>query len=192
MTIFAIKYIIKMVFKVRGVLDFNPENKTQKHAEQSLWKKTAMIRTNCELDRYYSWFLKKRFNLKLNKNLRGTHVTFIADMVDFELYEKVAAMFQGKEIDFYVETEPCSSKNGDHWWLRAHCTDAEVIRELLGLDRTPYFGMHMTLGRSLDNFLDKEHSNYIYECCKFHNLTEPGVRKPLSEHEIIEFPTEED
>lgn len=179
-----------MVFKVRGILDFSPPDKTKKHREQSSWKRVAMIRTDCQIDRYYSWFLKKRFNLNLNNNLRGTHVTFISDMLEFELFEQAREIFNGKEIDFYVETEPCSS--GQHWWLRVHCPDAENIREFLGLDRDPYFGMHLTLGRIVDRPLDIEHANYIFECCKFHNLTTPGVRIPLSEHEIIEFPTEED
>ena len=174
-----------MVFKVRGILDFSPEDKTNKHREQSSWKRVAMIRTNCEIDKYYAWFLKKRFNLKLNNNLRGTHVTFISDKLEQEIFEEAAKLFNGKEIDFYVEIEPCSS--GEHWWLRAHSPDAENIREALGLERTPYFGMHLTLGRTIDKPLEREHSNYIYECCKFHNLTEPGVRKPLEEHEIIEF-----
>ena len=113
-----------MVFKVRGILDFSPEDKTKKHASQASWKKVAMIRTNCELDRYYAWFLKKRFNLELVRNLRGTHVTFINDRMDAQTFNQFTDLFDGKEIDFYVETEPRS--NGEHWWLRVQIGRAHV------------------------------------------------------------------
>jgi hypothetical protein len=190
-----------MVFKVRGILDFSPEDKTKKHASQASWKKVAMIRTNCELDRYYAWFLKKRFNLELVRNLRGTHVTFINDRMDAQTFNQFTDLFDGKEIDFYVETEPCSS--GEHWWLRVHCPEAESIREIMGLSRDPFFGMHLTLGRAEERYPEGveennnsilkikkdyiEHSKYILECCKLHNLTSSDVRKPLNQHEIVEF-----
>ncbi len=190
-----------MVFKVRGILDFSPEDKTKKHVSQASWKRVAMIRTNCELDRYYAWFLKKRFNLELNTNLRGTHVTFINDRMDAKVFEQFAQIFDGKEIDFYVEIEPCSS--GEHWWLRVHSPEAESIREVMGLSREPFFGMHLTLGRADQRYPEGveennnsimkikkdyiEHSKYILECCKLHNLTSSDVRKPLNQHEIVEW-----
>ena len=190
-----------MVFKVRGILDFSPEDKTKKHVSQASWKSIAMIRTNCELDRYYAWFLKKRFNLELNKNLRGTHVTFINDRMCKDIFEQAAKMFDGKEIDFYVETEPRSS--GEHWWLRVHCPESETIREVMGLSRDPFYALHLTLGHAVvkypeavsenDNSSLKirkdylEHSEYITECCKRHDILSNEPRKPLSEHEIIEF-----
>lgn len=190
-----------MVFKVRGIIEFSPEDKTNKHKNQSSWKRVAMIRTDCEMDRYYSWFLKKRFNLELNKNLRGTHVTFISDRLEENFFNQAAKMFNGKEIDFYVETEPRSS--GEHWWLRVHCPEAESIRELMGLDRVPYFPFHLTLGHAVikypesveesDNSSMKvkkdyiEHSEYITECCIRHELISNGPRKHLSDLKLIEW-----
>ena len=190
-----------MVFKVRGILDFSPEDKTKKHVSQASWKRVAMICTNCELDRYYAWFLKKRFNLELNTNLRGTHVTFINDRMDAKVFEQFAQIFEGKEIDFYVETEPRS--NGEHWWLRVHCPEAESIREIMGLSREPFFGMHLTLGRADQRYPEGveennnsimkikkdyiEHSKYITECCKRHELLSNEPRKPLNQHEIVEW-----
>ena len=191
-----------MVFKVRGILEFSPEDKTKKHASQASWKRVAMIRTDCELDRYYAWFLKKRFSLELNKNLRGTHVTFINDRMSVETFDKFAQIFNGKEIDFYVETEPRSS--GEHWWLRVHCPEAESIREVMGLSREPFYAMHLTLGHAVVKYPEStelndsplaikvrkdylEHSEYITECSKRHNILSNESRKHLSEHEIIEF-----
>jgi len=172
-----------MVIKYRGILDFTPEDVTRKHKSQSSWKRVAVIKTNCDLDRYYAWFLKNRFNLELNRNLRGTHVTFISDRLEKTIFDEASKLFNNKEIDFYVELEPRS--NGTHWWLRVHCPEAETIREVMGLTREPYFGLHLTLG--LSNEKNLSHSNYILECCKKFELISNEPRKPLSEHEIKEF-----
>ena len=172
-----------MVIKYRGILDFTPEDVTKKHKAQSSWKRVAVIKTNCDMDRYYAWFLKKRFNLELNRNLRGTHVTFISDKLEKSLFDEASKLFNGKEIDFYVELEPRG--NGSHWWLRVHCPEAETIREAMGLCKEPYFGLHLTLG--VANEKNIEHSKYILECCKRFELISNEPRKPLSQHEIIEF-----
>lgn len=168
---------------MKGILEFSPEDKTRKHASQSTWKRVAMIKTNCDLDRYYAWFLKKRFNLELNKTLRGSHITFISDRLDRNIFDEASKIFNGKEITFYLETEPRS--NGEHWWLRIHSPEAESIREALGLSREPYFGMHLTLGYA--NERNIEHSKYILECCKRFELISNESRKPITEHEIKEF-----
>jgi hypothetical protein len=190
-----------MVFKVKGILEFSPQDKTKKHVSQASWKKVAMIKTNCDLDLYYSWFLKKRFNLELNRGLRGSHVTFINDKMDFDTFEQAAKIFNGKEIEFFVETEPRS--NGEHWWLRVHCPEAESIREVMGLSRDPYYGLHLTLGYPIEKYPEYvirsdnsslkvrkdylEHSQYILECCKRHELISNAPRKPLSELKLIEW-----
>ena len=172
-----------MLIKVRGILDFEPEDVTRKHKNQSSWKRVAIIKTDCDLSRYYAWFLKKRFNLELNKNLRGTHISFISDRMDRDLFNQVSLLFNGKEIDFYLETEPRS--NGNHWWLRVYCSDAESIRETCGLSREPYFSFHLTLGKA--NEKNIEHSQYILRQCKFFNLLSSEERKPIEYHEILNF-----
>ena len=173
-----------MVFKVRGILEFSPKDKTKKHVSQASWKRVAMIRTDCELDRYYAWFLKKRFNLELNKNIRGTHITFISDKMDRDTFDQASKIFNGKEIDFFMEIEPRANKNG-HWWLRVHCPESEAIREAMGLTRDPYFPLHLTIGYA--NEKNIKHSEYILEQCKVFNLISNDTRRPLIEHDIIEF-----
>lgn len=174
-----------MLIKIRGILDFEPEDVTRKHKSQSSWKRTALIKTGCDMDRYYAWFLKKRFNLELNKNLRGSHVTFISDKLEKSIFDQASNIFNGKEIDFYIEPEPRSS--GLHWWFRVHSPDAENIRETIGLSRDPYFGLHFTIGHANEKYL--AHSEYILEQCKRFNLTSNEPRKSLEEYEIIDFTT---
>jgi hypothetical protein len=186
-----------MVIEVKGIIEFEPENKTRKHAEQSEWKRVVMIRVDDDTSAYYAWFLKRRFNLELNKPLRGTHVTFISDKFNDKKYEEAKRMFDGAPITFYHEIEPCS--NGEHWWLRVHCEDAENIREFLGLARNPYFGMHLTLGRAEEkypegaeennNYVMKvkkdfvEHSHYILSVCE--QLYGKTTKQPLETHDVF-------
>ena len=170
-----------MLIKVKGILEFSPEDVTRKHKNQSSWKRVAMIRTNCDLDRYYAWFLKKRFNLELNKNLRGSHVTIISDRLDKDIFSEASKVFNGKETEFFIELDPKS--DGKHWWLRVFCPMAESIREAMGLSRDPYFGFHLTIGHA--NERNIAHSEYILRVCKMFNLTSSDARKSLDEYEII-------
>jgi hypothetical protein len=173
-----------MLIKLKGILEFSPVDVTRKHLAQSSWKCVAIIKTNCDMDRYYAWFLKKRFNLELNKNLRGAHITIINDKMDKTLFEQGATIFSGKEIEFYLDLEPRS--NGEHWWLRVFSTDAENIREALGLSREPYFSFHFTIGHA--NNRNIEHSEYILEQCKKFSLISNEPRKSLEEYEqIVDF-----
>src|SRR5690606_34405641 len=64
---------------IEGTIYFDPDDKTNKHKEQSSWKRMALIMFNGDLANYYAWFLQKRYNLILNKPLRGAHISFIND-----------------------------------------------------------------------------------------------------------------
>ncbi len=169
-----------MLFKVKGILDFTPEDVTKKHINQSTWKCTAMIKTNCDISAYYRWFLKTRFDLILNKPLRGTHVTFINDRMDRYLFMEASNIFNGKEITFYYQN--MARSNGQHWWLRVWSPEAENIREAIGLSKEPYFGLHLTLGTANERNIN--HSKYILESCKRFELISSEPRKSLDEYEI--------
>jgi len=153
-----------------GILIFDPENKTKKHALQSSWKTVALIQTDCDIHAYYSWFIEKRYNLKLNQPLRGSHVTILSDMIGrdsinenpIEIYEKVKKEFEGKVMNF--KYDPNVRTNGEHWWLKVTCEEAENFRERIGLKRDPYWGFHLTLG--LPNNKTIEHSYYIWGLIK--------------------------
>ena len=146
------------MIEVQGLVDFSPEDFTRKHKNQSVWKRTAIIKTGCDLDSYYAWFLKKRFNLELNKNLRGSHVTIISDRMNRSVFDEGSKLFMGKPIKFYYNPFDIRT-NGKHWWLNVTSSDAENIRESLGLSRIPYFGLHLTIGHA--NEKNIQHSEYI-------------------------------
>ena len=154
-----------------GKIEFDPVNVTKKHNKQASWKKTAMVKFDCDIWEYYSWFLKKRFNLYLNKPLRGTHLTIINDKFDPEteyLYDQARQLFHGKEIRIQYDPTLIRSNDKGHWWINAQSDDAKNIRSVMGLTPDPYFGFHITIG--LATHLQLEHSKYILKQCLKYNL----------------------
>jgi len=171
------------LIKITGKIDFLPVNKTKKHQKQSSWKKTAMIKTYCDLEKYYAWFIEKRFNLKLNQTIRGTHVSFINDRFpDEKLWNDYSKIFHNKEITFYYD--PAVHTNGKHWWLRIFSPDAESVRSAIGLDPEPHYAMHLSLGYANDKNLD--HSEYILRQIKRFDLFEYEARKKFENYKILE------
>lgn len=161
-----------------GTINFEPEDKTKKHLNQASWKKIAMVLMDGDVTEYYAWFIQKRYNLMLNKPLRGAHVSFINDSMRdltqngkiteaeaLNTWEEVKKKWNGKKIDIVLDLEP---KTDDRtWWLNIPHDEREglqAIRSELGLDR-PYFGMHMSVGYARPGIME-EHSKYIHDLIK--------------------------
>ncbi len=172
-----------MLIEVTGNIKFEPEHVTKKHIKQYDWKRTAIVHTECDLYLYYAWFIRKRFNLELIRPLRGTHMTFINEVVDYEKFEEAKKIFDNKPLKFYHGIEPRS--NGDHWWLRAYSQEAEEIRTMLGLERHPFFTFHVTIGRAAENILP--HSRYILEKCKEFGILSSDPRPEFESQKILKF-----
>jgi hypothetical protein len=156
------------IFNTKGTIVFDPPDVTNKHEKQSSWKKVAMvIINNPDFCSYYSWFVKKRYNLELFKPLRGMHFTVINDEV--KLPEQLIKYNEGKlkhnrttiniEYGIDVRTDDIS------WWVGARSTDAEQIRLECGLPVKPYWGFHITIGR-VDGDWRIENSKYIHNLIK--------------------------
>lgn len=157
------------IIKLTGKILFDPEDVTNKHSNQSSWKKIAMVLFEGDLCEYYAWFIKKRFNLKLHKPIRGAHISFINDSIwdlsnggeisQDEIHKKWSLLkekWNGKEIDVCLSLIPNtdSLENDDcHWWLIVPHNEREElqsIRNEVGLGK-PFFGLHMTIGRAVDS-----------------------------------------
>jgi hypothetical protein len=157
------------IIKLTGKILFDPEDVTNKQANQSSWKKVAMVLFDGDVCEYYAWFIKKRFNLTLHKPVRGAHVTFVNDsmrdlskngLLDdsrvLENWQMVKKKWNGKKIEVYLNLIPDTDSldNEDcHWWLivpHDKRQGLQEIREELGLGR-PFFGLHMTIGRAVES-----------------------------------------
>lgn len=168
---------MKEKITLTGRIGFEPEDKTNKHLLQSSWKKIAMVFIEGDICEYYAWFLQKRYNITLNKPIRGAHVSFINDSIRdltknndnleeeiLQLWEDVKTKWDGKEIDIVLDLNPRT--NGRIWWLNIPEEEREglqAIRDELGLDR-PFFGMHMSIGYA--NERNIEQSVYIHQLIK--------------------------
>lgn len=163
------------LIKITGKIIFDPNDVTKKHEKQSSWKKTAMIFIGGDLSSYYSWFIEKRYNLKLYTPIRGSHITFINDRISdiagdsyndkINLWKNTKNKWHGKKIDIVLNISPRT--NGRYWWLnipKDYTGDICDIREELGLNRAYYYGLHMTIGHP--NERSEEHSFYIWDMIK--------------------------
>ena len=162
-----------MKIEIKGNIEFEVVNYTKKHHNQAAWKRVAMIMIDGDIAEYYAWFIEKRYNLKLNKPLRGAHISLINDsMKDLSKnglisvedvnknWESVKKKWDKKTIPVFLDVDSCT--DGKHWWLRVSYDEREImhgIRSELGLGK-PFWGLHMSLGYA--NEIQEEHSDYIH------------------------------
>lgn len=134
-----------------------------------------MIFIEGDVTEYYAWFIQKRYNLVLNKPLRGGHISFINDSInDLSLngtrteeeieiiWESVKNKWDGKKIEIILDLNPKTDNRS--WWFNIPNEERgniQAIRDELGLGR-PYFGMHMSIGYARPGIME-EHSLYIHE-----------------------------
>lgn len=155
-------------FNLKGRVICNPNELTNKHKEQSTWKKVIFIQfADDDLLGLYSWFIRKRYNLELFKPLREPHLTIINDSfseMNLELMDDFMAKYESKEMVIEVSVSPRT--NGKHWWLPISQKSKDEllsIRKELGLG-APFSGFHITLGTPKTKHI--EFSNYIHEIIK--------------------------
>lgn len=157
------------MFEITGKILFDPVNVTRKQHNQSKWKKVAMIVFDCDICGYYSWFIKRRYNIDLNLPIRKPHITFINDSVNdigdnIEKWGELKSKYDGIEIK--LKLNPDVRSDGNHWWLKLDENSTNKlmdIRSEIGLG-DPFWSLHMTIG--LVNPKHLEHSKYIIESIK--------------------------
>lgn len=157
----------------QGVIQFDPVDYTKKHKTQASWKRIAMVMFDGELAEYYAWFVKKRYDIVLNKPLRGAHISFINDSVndmkaglgiesDNEvdaIWNTVKDKYHGKSIEISLNVDVRADKK--HWWMNVddeYRQELQLIRNELGLGKL-FYGEHLSIGYCNEKYI--EHSNYI-------------------------------
>lgn len=153
------------IFKTNGKIVFDPPDVTKKHERQSSWKKSALVLIDDpDFCSYYSWFVRKRYNLELLRPLRGTHFTVINDKVEDKIrYEWGKSIHDGHTIELEYGVDVRTDDTS--WWVGVRSEDAEKIRVDCGLPPRPYWGFHITIGR-VDGDLRVAHSKYIHQLIK--------------------------
>ena len=151
-------------YKLSGKLTFDPIDLTKKHVKQSAWKNTAIVLIdNMDFCSYYAWFIKKRYNLELQRPQRGLHFTIINDRVNSRKFNEAKKLYDNTIINLEYAVDPRTDNK--NWWLGVKSEDAEKIRVTAGLEARPYWGFHLTVGRA-DGDLREQHSTYIHNLIK--------------------------
>jgi hypothetical protein len=163
--------------KLKGIVEFDPIDRTKKHERQSVWKKTAVVNISGNICSYYCWFIKKRYNLHLQTPFRNAHITFVSDRKsDINgKWEEVKEKWNGVEVEVILDVDVRS--DGKSWWLNItneYKNELNIIRKDLNLS-SPFFPFHMTVGTAVDSRernekglnvqsavrMSEEHSKYI-------------------------------
>jgi hypothetical protein len=169
------------IITLSGKIGFEPENKTKKHNLQASWKRIAMVFFDGDVCEYYSWYIKKRYGLVLNKPIREAHISFINDKSsDMSLngeislqevddnWKRVKEKWDGQEVQISLCLN--ARTDGSHWWLNVEDESKkslQLIRNELNLG-PPFYGFHMSIGYA--NERNIEHSKYIHRLL-INNLT---------------------
>lgn len=110
---------------LKGRIEFEPENRTRKQANQASWKRVALVVFDGPTEEYYRWFFNKRFNLQLNSTVRGAHVTFINDALGkidgdkgtleekLKSWNSLKKKWDGKEIEVTFNLRPFYDLDSD-------------------------------------------------------------------------------
>ena len=138
-----------------------------------------MVFMDGDITEYYSWLIKRRYNIILKKPERGAHVSFINDSIKDltlngqrtteeveKLWKEVADKWDGKIIPITINLNPRTDDK--YWWFNIPHEDRALlqgIREELGLGK-PFWGMHMTIGDADATPITLEHSKYIHTLIK--------------------------
>jgi hypothetical protein len=143
-----------------GKVHFDPADVSKKHERQSSWKSVATVIFPGDDHLFYSWLIKRRYGLALNKPLRGFHLTFVNDKTSMiRGWDDMRAKWEGTEVEVSASIDVRT--NGSHWWLKV--TDPGVLRTLreeMGLSPDPYWNWHITIGHP--NERNIEHSMYLH------------------------------
>ena len=149
----------------KGILKFDPSNRTKKHNKQSSWKKTAMIVVDDDTHKYYQFFIERKFQFIqgkkgntnwINDPLRGTHVTIINDRIgNMDMWEKLKKKYNNTEVYFFYNIKDGLRNNGSHIYYKVECPMGDEIRKDGDLG-DPYFDFHITIGRVDDSSISKK------------------------------------
>lgn len=107
-------------------------------------KNRGWLIVQCERDisLYYCWFIQKRFGIRLQHPMHGSHISLVRGEVIPCLPRWNA--YQSHILKFHYSNDV--ETNGKHWWLNVYSPCFMSIRQELGLGVQPEYGFHLTIG----------------------------------------------
>jgi len=129
------------MFTSIGTIKVGPMTKSIK-TDSSGW---VVIKADNDLTRYYIKqfnFANRAKDIQLMFPAWGGHISIVRgeDIKD----KNYLSSLNDKKISFSYDPEV--KGNGNHFWLKVECPEAENIREKLGLYKKTRFDFHLTIG----------------------------------------------
>lgn len=139
----AHKYYMYKRIKSIGQLVYSPRT----HLSNS--NRWLVVMCDDEISKYYRklFYTEYPWLGKLSRPVWGTHISVIRG--EKILYPNLWKLDQNKVIEF--EYEGGVQDNKEYYWLKVYCPYLENLRKIYGLEPQPKFGIHLTIGRTIDN-----------------------------------------
>ena len=136
-----------MEYLAKGRIKYSPTNNgktVRRDGGTTTW--WIIIETNPELGKYYRELYRlDSYNVRtLNRPTWDSHISIVSNEKPLNLFKW--NKYQGKEIEFKYISVPKS--NDTYVWLPVICEQAFNIREELGLKRTTFCPLHLTIGNT--------------------------------------------
>jgi len=135
------------LLKHPGKIIFDPQ--PIKDSTNSMFKPFWIIVTiDDDLREYYSWFLKRRYRITVQRPAWGAHISVVrGEITTQENWEYWKNIYNNKNIEFEHELIP--KTNGGHWWLKINCEELFELRTNMEYKKDPHWSFHLTLGMSV-------------------------------------------
>lgn len=95
-----------------------------------------------DLSLYYCWFVQRQLGIRLQHPRLGAHITVVRGEVVGNILRWSA--YPSRVINFYYVND--IKTNGRYWWLNVYSPCLMSIRQELGLETTPEYDFHVTIG----------------------------------------------
>lgn len=128
-----------------GIIKFDPRALTNADTLFKPWWCVILLYESDDTGDYYSWFIEKRYGIKIQRPAFGNHISLVrGEETTEDKWEMFKNKYDGKPVKFYHDSE--LRTNGKHWWIRIISEESKDMREEMGYSRDPQFPFHLTIG----------------------------------------------
>lgn len=140
-------------FKTYGILYYSPKA-LGKVDVQNYWL-VVKLEDNNDLGKYIRqlFYLSTFKCYKLLRPAWKEHITVVRNLINGKTNEIPTNLnawekYKDNKIEFEIENK--IENNGDYYWLPIKCEKLLDIREELGLERNPYYPLHLSIGHHIE------------------------------------------
>ena len=115
-------------------------------------KKRIALDTSPEILDYYHWFLERKFWIKLQKPLHGSHITIYSSAFHSNINWKKASYYDKEALYFDYDVNVVQGgyiKGFIMFYLKVYSKELDDFKRDVGIvENSAYRGAHLTLGQA--------------------------------------------